>query len=68
MLGFVFEVIFEVIFSFILMYPGALIRWICLGGKKSYKELIVDEDSEINTTVSMFFISITILTSYLIFK
>ena len=67
MLGFVFEVIFEVIFSFILMYPGALIRWICLGGKKSYKDLIAKEDAEINTTVSMFFISITILTCYLIF-
>ena len=68
MFEFVFEVLFEVIFSFILMYPGALIRWICLGGKKSYKELIVDEDAGINITVSMFFISISILTCYLIIK
>ncbi len=67
MIEFVFDVIFRFILEIILMYPGALLRWVCLGGKKSYKDLIAKEDAEINTTVSMFFISITILTCYLIF-
>lgn len=68
MLDFIFGVVFEFIFETIMIYPGAFIRWIFLGGKKSYKELIITEDSEINVSISMFTIGFIILGCFLIFK
>jgi hypothetical protein len=55
------EFIFEVVFLVLLRYPGALIRWLFYGGKRSFKELLNDENPNTNTIVSILFILIVIL-------
>jgi hypothetical protein len=55
------EFIFEVIFLVLLKYPGALLRWFYYGGKRSLKELLNDEDPNINTIFSIIFILIVLI-------
>jgi hypothetical protein len=37
------EIIFEFIVYFVLGFPGALIRWLISGRKKTFKEVLTDE-------------------------
>lgn len=37
------EAIFEALIYFVLVFPGAFIRWLFLGKKKSFKEVLADE-------------------------
>lgn len=42
-MDFIVEFIKEVIFVFVFQYPGALVRWIFIKRKKSFKQLIIDD-------------------------
>ena len=57
----IFEIFSEVIILLILSFPGAFIRWVFYKGKKSYKELIVEDYSYINSTISIVFIGLIIV-------
>ncbi len=63
-LEFVLIVITEFIFETLLVYPGAFIRWITFGGKKSYKDLLTSDDIGTNISVSLLFICLTGLAIY----
>jgi hypothetical protein len=54
--AFIAEAIFEVIVNILLTFPGAALRWLFLGRKKSFKELLAD-GYEINAVVAVFFIA-----------
>jgi hypothetical protein len=47
------ELIIEVVFLYVLRYPGALIRWMLYRGEKSYEVLLNDKNHNINTGVSL---------------
>ena len=56
-----FEIFSEVIILLILSFPGAFIRWVFYKGKKSYKELLVEDYSNVNSTVSLVFIGLILV-------
>lgn len=63
-LEFILIVISEFIFETLLVYPGALIRWITLGGKKRYNDLLTSDEVAINISVSLLFICLIGLAFY----
>lgn len=54
------DFIFEVVLMVLLSYPGALIRWLFFRKNRTLKELINDEDPNINVNTAI--ISILIIT------
>lgn len=60
------EIIFETIIILIFRYPGALLRWLFLGGKRSFKS-ILEDDAYINAIFSLIFIAIIVVLVRFIF-
>lgn len=57
-MDFIVTFIVEVLFTFILGYPGAFVRWLFLGRKKKIKE-VLEENMFINAAIGA--ISLTFL-------
>lgn len=61
-----FEVIIETIMVLIFRYPGAIIRWIFIRKKRTFKS-ILEDDPYVNAIVSLLLIAaIIIIIRYLI--
>ncbi|WKN45296.1 hypothetical protein [Tunicatimonas pelagia] len=57
------EVLFEIFVTYLLSYPGAFIRWIMSGGKKSFSQ--IKEDTFWNSVVAIIaFSAIVLLIAY----
>jgi hypothetical protein len=50
-----FDIIAEVLIRFILMYPGAFIRWMFGGFKKEYKYYLDISETELNSSIGIVF-------------
>jgi len=56
---FIGAIVFELILSIVLNYPGAAIRWIFLRGKKPFA--VLKNDFELNYYTAMWVIALTLV-------
>ena len=56
----IMEIIFEAIFNFLMIFPGAFIRWVFSGFKRKYI-YYVDNGTYVNVFISGFMITILVL-------
>jgi hypothetical protein len=54
---FILEIIFEVIFQIVLVFPGAFVRWGFGGFKRTYRDVLIKDGFETNS-----FVGIAVLT------
>ncbi len=57
----ILEIIFQILFSFLLNYPGAAIRWI-LFRRRTYKEYVYGDDSDYNVFIMYLILGLVIFT------
>ena len=50
--------VFAFIIRFVLIFPGAGIRWLWHRGRRNYDSLLLE--SETNTTIALFFIALIV--------
>jgi hypothetical protein len=50
---FILEIIFEVIFQIVLVFPGAFVRWVFGGFKRTYRDVLIQDGFEINSFVGI---------------
>ena len=56
----IFETIIEIFILILFRYPGAFIRWILIGRKKTFKQ-ILSGDSYLNGSIGLVFVVLIIV-------
>ncbi len=51
----------EIIFIYVLSYPGALLRWLITGCKKGKLDYYLKKDSELNSFLFLLFFGLIVI-------
>lgn len=54
------EIIFQIIFEFVIVVPGAFVRWLWFKGKRPFKELLIDRNAS-NYIISFIILGVIVM-------
>lgn len=68
MLDFLVIVVVEILFYYLIQYPGAGIRWLLAGGKRSFKTILKEDQTYKNGFAGYSFFVVVLLICVVVIK